>query len=134
MIAGLNKDNYDVIGFVISCLYSCAITDDDLKKWSENVIRDNDVSETPDYIFELVDFDGDRLKILNLIGFPFEWKASKSQRNALYGIALKRGEDLGDECSQSVAMKSLEKHPEVELRFRETFPFINFNKKPNPTA
>lgn len=126
MIAGLNKDNYDVIGFVIACLYSGAITDDDLKKWSENVIRDNDVSETPDYIFELVDFDGDRLNILNIIGFPFEWKASKSQRNALYGIAFKRGEDLGDDCSQSVAMKSLEKHPEVELRFRETFPFINF--------
>lgn len=126
MIDGLNKDNYDVIGFVFSCLYSGAITDDDLKKWSENVIRDNDVSETPDYIFKLVDFDGDRLNILNLIGFPFEWKASKSQRNTLYGIALKRGEDLGDDCSQSVAMKSLEKHPEVELRFRETFPFINF--------
>lgn len=126
MITGLSKDSYDVIGFVIACLYSGAITDDDLKKWSENVIRDNDVSETPDYIFELVDFDGDRLNILNLIGFPFEWKASKSQRNALYGIALKRGEDLGDDCTQSVAMKSLEKHPEVELRFRETFPFINF--------
>ncbi|MFV8987946.1 hypothetical protein [Serratia fonticola] len=126
MITGLSKDSYDVIGFVIACLYSGAITDDDLKKWSENVIRDNDVSETPDYIFELVDFDGDRLNILNLIGFPFEWKASKSQRNALYGIALKRGEDLGDDCTQSVAMKSLEKHPEVELRFRETFPFIDF--------
>ncbi|MGL5388710.1 MAG: hypothetical protein ACRC2A_20025 [Enterobacterales bacterium] len=126
MIAGLNKYSYDVIGFVIACLYSGAITDDDLKKWSENVIRDNDVSETPDYIFELVDFDGDRLNILNLIGFPFEWKASKSQRNALYGIALKRGEDLGDDCTQSVAMKSLEKHPEVENRFRETFPFIYF--------
>ncbi|QXN63889.1 hypothetical protein [Serratia fonticola] len=126
MITGLSKDSYDVIGFVIACLYSGAITDDDLKKWSENVIRDNEVSETPDYIFELVDFDGDRLNILNLIGFPFEWKASKSQRNALYGIALKRGEDLGDDCTQSVAMKSLEKHPEVELRFRETFPFINF--------
>lgn len=129
MVTGLKKDNYDVIGFVIACLYSGAITDDDLKKWSENVIRDNDVSETPDYIFELVDFDGDRLNVLNLIGFPFEWKASKSQRNALYGIALKRGEDLGDDCSQSVAIKSLEKHPEVELRFRETFPFINFLKK-----
>ncbi|ALX92461.1 hypothetical protein AV650_02290 [Serratia fonticola] len=126
MITGLSKDSYDVIGFVIACLYSGAITDDDLKKWSENVIRDNDVSETPDYIFELVDFDGDRLNILNLIGFPFEWKASKSQRNALYGIALKRGEDLGDDCTQSVAMKSLEKHPEVEIRFRETFPFIDF--------
>lgn len=126
MITGLSKDSYDVIGFVIACLYSGAITDDDLKKWSENVIRDNDVSEIPDYIFELVYFDGDRLNILNLIGFPFEWKTNKSQRNALYGIALKRGEDLGDDCSQSVAMKSLEKHPEVELRFRETFPFINF--------
>ena len=126
MITGLSKDSYDVIGFVIACLYSGAITDDDLKKWSENVIRDNDVSETADYIFELVDFDGDRLNILNIIGFPFEWKASKSQRNALYGIALKRGEDLGDDCTQSVAMKSLEKHPEVELRFRETFPFIDF--------
>lgn len=126
MITGLSKDSYDIIGFVIACLYSGAITDDDLKKWSENVIRDNDVSETPDYIFELVDFDGDRLNILNLIGFPFEWKASKSQKNALYGIALKRGEDLGDDCTQSVAMKSLEKHPEVESRFRETFPFIDF--------
>lgn len=126
MIAGLNKDNCDVIGFVIACLYIGAITDDNLKKWSENVIRDNDASEIPYYIFELVDFDGDRLDILNIIGFPFEWKASKSQRNALHGIALKRGVDLGDDCSQSVAMKSLEKHPEVELRFRETFPFINF--------
>lgn len=44
----------------------------------------------------------------------------------LYGIALKLGKDLGEECNPKAALQALEKHPEIEQRFRDTFPFIDF--------
>jgi hypothetical protein len=126
MLDGISKENPDVLGFVIDSLFSGAIGDEDLKEWAIGIIRDNDVEHIPYYIFELADFNGRRADLFELIGFSFDWKCTKSQSKALYGIALKRGEDLGEECTPKAALKALEKHPEIEQRFRETFPFIDF--------
>ncbi|HDS7112719.1 TPA: hypothetical protein QH394_000323 [Klebsiella aerogenes] len=90
------------------------------------VIKNNDVSDIPDYIFELVDFDEAAFHMYGVIGFTCDWNGSASQSKALYGIALKRGFELGEEYSPKSALNALEKHPEIERRFRETFPFINY--------
>lgn len=126
MLKGLTKGDSDTLGFVIASLYSGAINNEDLRKWAIEIIRDNEVDNIPGYIFELADFDDRRTALPRVIGFSYGWKSTKSQRNALYGIALKKGEDLGEECLPKVALEALKKHPEVEKRFRETFPFIDF--------
>lgn len=126
MLNGLIKGDSDTLGFVIASLYSGAIKNEDLRTWAIGIIRDNEVDDIPDYIFELADFNDRRTTLSKLIGFSYGWKSTKSQRNALYGIALKKGEDLGEECLPKVALEALKKHPEVEERFRETFPFIEF--------
>lgn len=126
MLDGLTKEDHDVIGFIIDALFSNAINKEELREWAMGIIRDNDVTDIPDYIFDLADFDEAGFHIYKVIGFVCDWKCTKSQSQALYGIALKRGKDLGEECTPKAALKALEKHPEVEQRFRETFPFIDF--------
>lgn len=126
MLHGLTKDDHDVIGFVIDASFSNVIDKAEIREWATGIISDNDVSDIPDYIFYLVDFDEAGAHIYKLIGFFCDWKGSASQSKALYGIALKRGKDLGEACTPKAALKALEKHPEVEQRFRDTFPFIDF--------
>ncbi len=126
MLEGIIKGSTHILEFVMDALFSGAIKNEDLKEWATCIIRDNDVTDIPDYIFELSAFNGKRTDLLEVIGFSFDWKCTKSQSSALYGIALKRGKELGEECSPKVAMKALEKHPEVEKQFREVFPFIKF--------
>lgn len=126
MVDGIIKGNADILGFVIASLFCGAIGDDNLKEWAAGIVRGNDVDDIPYYIFELVDFNAKRTDLYDIIGFSFDWKSTKSQNNALYGIALKRGKVLGEECPPKAALQVLEKHPEIEQRFRETFPFINF--------
>lgn len=126
MLHGLTKDNHDVIGFVIDALFSNAIDKAEIREWATGIIRDNEVSDIPGYIFDLIDFDEAGTHIYKLIGFVCDWKGSASQSKALYGIAVKRGKNLGEECPPKAALNALEKHPEVEQRFRDTFPFIKF--------
>lgn len=129
MLKSLTKGDSDTLGFVIASLYSGAINKEDLRAWAIGIIRDNEVDNIPGYIFELANFDDRRTVLPRIIGFSYGWKSTKFQHNALYGIALKQGKDLGEECLPKVALEALKKYSEVEERFRETFPFINFKKK-----
>ncbi|WP_419792898.1 hypothetical protein ACN09C_00430 [Serratia fonticola] len=126
MLHGLTKKDHDTIGFVVDALFSNAIDKSETREWATRIIRDNDVPDIPGYIFDLINFDEAGAHIYKLIGFFCDWQGSDSQSKALYGIALKRGKDLGEECTPKAALKALETHPEVEQRFRETFPFIDF--------
>lgn len=126
MLEGLTKENHNTIGFVIDALLSGAISKEELRAWATTVIKDNDISDIPDYMFELVDFDASAFHLYEVIGFICDWNDSASQSKALYGIALKRGVVLGEECSPESALKALRKHPEIEQHFRKIFPFINF--------
>jgi hypothetical protein len=126
---GLVKGNDQTIGFVYSCLLSGIINMDDVNRWAEKVIGENEVSDLPDYIFDVIDFKGEVRELERLIGFFPNWRCTKAQDRAVYGIAVKRGEKLSQDdvsFNEEQALEALKKHPEVEKLFRETFPFIDF--------
>lgn len=124
---GIKKGDSDVIGFVISCLYHGTIDESEVKEWAVNVIGLNSIDDIPDYIFELLDASDIRRNIGKIMGFSASWKSSKNQYLALYGINIKRQKELFDApVTPDKALVLLAKHPEVEKKFRETFPFIEF--------
>ena len=117
------------INFVYYCLLSGAINMDEVNRWAEKVIGENEVSDLPDYIFDLIDFKGEVTELRRLIGLFPSWECTKAQDRAIYGIRVRRGRKLRkDDVSfnEEQALEALKKHPEIEKLFRETFPFIDF--------
>ncbi|MWP62388.1 hypothetical protein [Gilliamella sp. Pas-s25] len=126
---GLVKGNDQTIGFVYVCLLSGVINMDEVNRWAEKVIGENEVSDLPDYIFDVIDFKGIVTELERLIGFFPSWKCTKEQDRAVYGIRVRRGRKLRkDDVSfnEEQALEALKKHPEIEKLFRETFPFVDF--------
>lgn len=124
---GLTRENSNLIGFITKSLAYHAIDRKDVREWAIQTVVNNNVDELPMYIINLMDFDDNSEDIYKIIGFVPTWKNYKLQLNALYGIAVKRGRKLTDiNLSDKDALNALEKHPEVEKLFRETFPFIDF--------
>ncbi|MFV8847336.1 hypothetical protein [Serratia fonticola] len=124
---GLTKNDGDLIGFVFDCLYSGVIDKEELKEWAIHIVSKNDIDTIPSYIIDLMDFDGSLGALYSILGFSPGWRYTKKQGNALYGISEKRGRKLYDApVTAQKAMEILEQHPEIEKRFRETFPFIDF--------
>lgn len=134
LIKGLIRDDDALIGFVIDALYERAINISELRDWAIHIVVNNNVNDIPMYIIDLMDFSGYVKDIDKIIGFCPGLNCSKQQSRALYGIAVKRGRSLAgnittdDEIiSDAEALQALKKHPEIERRFREAFPFIDFN-------
>ncbi|WP_447884032.1 hypothetical protein [Serratia fonticola] len=126
MQTGLILENSDEIGFVTNCLLSQAINITELNQWAVSMIQNNDIDDLPFYIIDLVDFSGFPGEVYSVIGFAPIWNASDEQELALYGIVAKRGIVPYDpEVTDKAALDVLSKHPEIEKRFRETFPFID---------
>lgn len=71
---GLTREDGKVIGFVVSCLYSCAITRDEFQQWLLYVIDKNEVDDLPLYIFDLLDFNAPLFLIDKVIGFVTGWE------------------------------------------------------------
>lgn len=114
------------IGFVLTCLYRDAITDEEFLKLIFHIIEHND--DYPPYIIDLTDYKGDRLWLVKTIGFSTGWPFAEEDDNAIYGITYKRGfkpyKDVT--ITKEEALKKLEECPHVEKMFREIFPFIDF--------
>lgn len=118
------------ISFVYGALLSQAITYNELNIWGENLIRDNEVDNIPDYIFRLIDVDSPEDNVIKIIGFAphFPFKRIKEVENSLVGIAYLRGMDVdiddGDKTTRVDCLKALKKHQEVLAMFKKVFPFI----------
>ena len=122
---GLDRENSETIGFVMTSLFCSAIDLEDLKQWCYHIIGELETSDTPGYVFDLLDYNGSLAKIDKVLGFVPSWKHSDKDVAALYGIAAKRCADRFDwPVDEQDAMTALADLPEIESRFRETFPFI----------
>lgn len=123
------------IGFVYGTLLSQAITYNELNIWGEKIIRDNEIDNIPNYIFQLIDVDSPEDNVIKIIGFAphFPFKRTKEVENSLVGIAYLRGIDVyiddGDKTTRAECLKALEKHPEVLAMFKKVFPFIELPNK-----
>jgi hypothetical protein len=124
---GLTRENSGGIGFVVKCLGCEAIELAELHEWCYSIIRQKDVEEIPPYIFELAEYSDAFAKIFKTIGFVPEWRGSKRDEYALFGIAVRCGRTPFDwPIKPDAAVAALEANPEIEKKFRETFPFVTY--------
>jgi hypothetical protein len=125
MESGLVNGDSSLIGFVEYCLYSAAITDKDIQNWSMHMIEKYD--DLPLYMYDLPDFKKEDYNLYKLIGFATSWGFSEEDKDALYGIAYKRGFTPYDcPLTKEGAIRRLEECPHIKKKFREIFPFIEF--------
>lgn len=124
---GLDRENSETVGFVMTSLFCSAIDLEDLKQWCYHIIGELDPNETPGYVFDLLDYSGALAKIDQVLGFVPSWKHSDKDVAALYGIASKRNMDQFDwPLDEEAALAALADLPEIGERFRMTFPFIAY--------
>jgi hypothetical protein len=122
---GLTKDNSTTIGFVVACLFAEAISKGELRAWTDHVFATTD--SCPSYLVDLCTFDEPLSHLFKIIGFVPHCDLSDSEQDALIGITYARGRSRYEpEPTREQALESLKLHPEVLVRFRATFPFIEF--------
>ncbi len=123
--SGLVQGDSSLIGFVERCLYNSAIEDKDIRDWSMRMVVQYD--ELPTYMYDLLDFKKEDYNLHELINFSIGWGFPEKDKEALYGLAYKRGFEPYDcPLTKEEAIKRLEECPHIEKKFRETFPFIEF--------
>ena len=121
----LTKDDPTTIGFVVSCIFACAIDTRELQAWADHVLMT--VDTYPSYIVDLSTFDEPLFHIYRIIGFTPHSHLTKTEQMALVGIAFLRGrQQFEPEPNRAQALAALAAHPLVVADFRETFPFLNF--------
>lgn len=124
---GLTKNNSETIGFVISCLFSTAIDINEFHQWCLKIIKEGDADDVPAYLFDLLEFNGVLANVFQVIGFVPHWDHNEDEALSLYGIAYKRGMERYEwPVSRSEAIKKLKRNPQIEEKFQEIFPFIDY--------
>lgn len=126
---GFNKNDFSILDFVISCFFMQSITFNEFKEFFYLLIKKHEVDEIPLFIWEIIDLKKEDIAtIYNIIGFVPHSDLNLSDRNAIYGIAIKRfGLLFEHTISKEKAIKSLEERPDILIRFKETFPFIKLD-------
>lgn len=124
-LAGMTREDSGRIGFVLSALGCEAISMEELKRWCEELLRAHEVSELPDYVLELLEFEEGIAKVFKVVGFVPDSELTQQERNALFGIAVLRGAEPMDwPVKKDAALRALEATPGLKARFRAEFPFI----------
>lgn len=123
---GLSRENPSLIGFVVDCRASSAITFEEFIEWCFYMIKQYD--DLPTYMYYLVDCKN-LSEVREVIGFNVFPDINEKESEAVWGIAAKRGVDIEERYERMItrkkALKRLEQYPHIEKRFRETFPFID---------
>jgi hypothetical protein len=123
----LTQEDSSLIGFVVTCVFCDAIDIKELRVWAEHMVRQYEVGDLPDYIFDLCDFNGELKDLSKTIGFVSDWECPKKDRHALLGIAERRGVEPFDwPISAVTARNALNLNPKLLHRFQQVFPFIQF--------
>jgi len=118
------REDSFLIGFVRYATCSGAITLDEMKKWVYNLLKEND--DLPTYFFDLLEIEHSS-DFYKVIDFPIDTGMTEKEGDALRGISFLRGNRKNEEAiSRKKALKALAESPQLERRFRETFPFIEW--------
>ena len=134
MLKGLSYDDDDLIGFIVAAKGKRAITTEEAIQFFYGLIAQYD--DLPTYIFELIEAKSYGLHFREVVPFPFSSGLSDTEDKALYGIAYYRG-ILTPKAqmypTKPTALKHLRANPQLEKRFMETFPFIDYTPIDRPT-
>ncbi len=127
MVKGLGRrDDSFLIGFVSDSYGTYAITTEEMRNWVYELIKKYD--ELPSYIYDLTEAKN-VCEFDSMVNFPMSSSISSGELAALFGIAFKREnypENTELNISKKHALKALKDNPQLEKRFRGTFPFIDF--------
>lgn len=125
MIKGISgREDSFLIGFVKKSQALRAITMEEAYQWVYSLIKDHD--DLPPYMYCLLDAKTNK-EFDDIIGFSASAKTTKKEFDALRGISFLRGNRVDEEViSKKKALKALADSPQLEKRFRETFPFIEW--------
>ena len=119
------RNNNEDLGFALNCLFNQAISLKEFREWLEIVIEDNDISNVPSYIFELLDFGGKLFELNNIIGFTSDYEPSEKDEKAVIGIAFLRNTDVYDvDIDKAEAIKALKANNDIYQKFVKFFPFV----------
>jgi len=123
------EDSYD-LGFVDACQLSAAISSEEFTQWVYWVIEHSD-QDLPTYFFDLTSLGSGAGALYDAVGFVPSPELSGSEDSAIDGIAYKRGAydpypDYDVHISRKDALRALADNPQIEQRFRDTFPFIQY--------
>lgn len=118
------NDNHD-LGFVLWCFASEAITKEEFREWVMHVIEIVEVP--PQYIFELIDFDGYLVDLHKTIGFTPDWSPTKKEQNAISGIAIRRGVEAYEHVDTEKCIEALRQSESISDQFSKLFPFIKID-------
>lgn len=119
----ITKEQGQDLSFATYCLLSAAINSQEFKLWLEKVVLDIPADNTPFYIFDLIDFEGEVADIYNILNFVPNTDLSKDQDDALTGIAFLRGIDIYDPpVSKEKALKALKNILKSIKGFSISFP------------
>ncbi|WP_181698828.1 hypothetical protein [Nocardia sp. GTS18] len=116
------------MGFVLGCIFAQAIDDRELSQWALNVVMANEVEDLPEYIYDLLNFQGNAGAALEVVGMFNSTGPGEAVSDALTGIAYARGVEVYDpSITRSQAAVALRKRPDILDKFKKVFPFISMH-------
>lgn len=128
MALRLTKEDSDDLGFATECVTADALTFDEFKTWIYGIIEKSD--NYPAFLLDIAAIDEKfdfTLNTMRVVGFEPHWRHSDAEYLAIDGIAYRRFPDHeSDAAPRSKAIAALEQNPQIEKRFREMFPFIDW--------
>ncbi|MBF0786248.1 hypothetical protein E4T80_12315 [Muribacter muris] len=126
-LRGFSRDDSSLLGFIIWC-EGIAITFNEFKEYFLFLIKENNINEIPDFIWDIIDMEeNEKIHLYKrIIGFVPDSKLTEFEISAIYGIGLKRFGSLFD-ISKKKALDALEQNPHILERFKKTFPFIKLD-------
>ncbi|TDP43118.1 hypothetical protein [Nocardia ignorata] len=114
------------IGFVLDCIFSQAIDGPELSQWALAVVLANEVEDLPEYIYDLLNFQGNAGAAADVVGRLSSADAGEDVLKALIGIAYVRGVEVYDPpITRRRAAVALRNRPDVLTKFKNVFPFIS---------
>lgn len=111
------------LGLALDAAFTQAISFAELQQWAE--MRVAELATPPDYLLELLSFDGTLAALASMLGDIAESDLSATEQQALAGIADLRGiARFEPSPSPAKAAKALQQSPQLLQRFCQQFPFI----------
>ncbi len=128
----LTKEDSKDLGFASLCLTFGALTLDDFKQWIYYIIEYSDIDDIPTYLFDYLDVGEENGPNFHEVvpWVPCSGLKDDTDYNSVSGIFAMRGGynnmNYEPRVSKGTAIRALKNSPHIEKRFRESFPFIEW--------
>lgn len=119
----ITQDDSDDLALVLWAIACEAINWAEFRAWVLRVIEHD--AAPPDYVFDLLDFQGTFTDLHKIIGFVPGWEPTDDEMSALSGIAIRRGRRPFEAVDEPRCLAALARHPGLVQRLREMIPSVD---------